>query len=651
MDLNMPKSHYSNLLVVCAVNILCSSLLRIFLFFKEWGHIEHSLGNILHIFSLGLFYDIVFSIYFSIFFAVVLLIVPNRFYSSRFSKWLGRSCFFILLLVIYFGVVAEWLFWAEFSTRLNFISVDYLVYGTELTMNMYESYPIILIFSGISAASLATFFGIRRYLKMIFIQEPFGRRLFITSSIIAVSLACIYFVGQSPRDSLVNNYSRELASNGLYQLFAAFRNNTLDYDVFYARGDEARLSGMIKAEFSKGPLDGELFDISRAVNTGSPEKRLNVILISVESLSAEFLSRFGNEQGITPFLDEWRKQCLFFTNFYATGTRTDRGLEAITLSIPPTPGRSLVKRPDNAHLHNLGHEFVKRGYDVAFLYGGRGYFDNMNEFFSGNGYRIVDQTDLESSEITFQNAWGVADEDLYRKTLKEADGAHQNGKPFFFHVMTTSNHRPFTYPAGRIDIPSGTGRFGAVKYTDNTLKEFISSAKERKWFDDTIFVVVADHCAGSAGDVGLPIKKYHIPLFIYSPKYVHPEEVSKTASQIDIAPTLLAILGFSYESYFWGNNILGKRFVERALIGNYQKLGLYKNDNLVILSPRKLIDVMEKPLVQARIKRTTAHDPAALETMAYYQGADYVLKHRMNRWEYVKHSSPAIAQTAPDGPV
>lgn len=650
MAFNMPKSRYAILLIIGAVNISCSTLLRAVLLFKEWGHIEHSPGNILHIFSLGLFYDAVFSIYFNLFFAIVLLLAPTRIFSSRISKWLGCSCFFIVLLVIYFGVVAEWLFWTEFATRLNFIAVDYLVYGTELTMNMYESYPVFLIFAGIAAASLATFWGVKRYLKTVYIQESFARRLFITSSVVAVSLGCFYLVGQSPRDSFVNNYSRELASNGPYQIFAAFRNNTLDYSIFYALGDETRLSGLIKKVFSKDPLDGGLFDISRAIDSGSSEKKLNVILISIESLSAEFLSRFGNEQGITPFMDEWRKECLFFTGLYATGTRTDRGLEAITLSIPPTPGRSLVKRPDNARLHNLGHEFKKRGYDVAFLYGGRGYFDNMNEFFAGNGYRIVDQTYLTSSEITFQNAWGVADEDLYRKALKEADAAYQNGKPFFFHVMTTSNHRPFTYPAGRIDIPSGTGRPGAVKYTDSALKEFIAAAKGRKWFADTIFVVVADHCAGSAGDVGLPIKKYHIPLFIYSPKRIHPGEIHKAASQIDIAPTLLAMLGFSYESYFWGDNILKDRFVERALIGNYQKLGLYKNDNLVILSPRKHIDIMEKPLLQDRIKTAKADDPTVLEAMAYYQGADFVLKNRMNRWEYVKHGDHIIAHARPDGP-
>ncbi len=145
--------------------------------------------------------------------------------------------------------------------------------------------------------------------------------------------------------------------------------------------------------------------------------------------------------------------------------------------------------------------------------------------------------------------------------------------------------------------------------------------------------MVADHCAGSAGEIGLPIKKYHIPLIIYSPKNIVPGEVAKVASQIDIAPTLLALLGFSYESYFWGNNMLNSDFVERALIANYQKLGLYRNEKLLILSPHKKIEVMDKPCIQSLIADNKADDPLSIEAMAYYQGADYILKHKLNRWE------------------
>lgn len=640
----MPKSRYSTILLACTINLICFTLLRAALYLKSWGVVDHSFAGFLHVFGLGFLYDVVYDIYFSLFFAALLLFLPNRLYTSRVFRRLGQTVFLVFLCALGFSLVAEWLFWDEFGTRFNFIAVDYLVYGTEVTRNIYESYPIGFLLGGIFAASLMAFFAVRNTLKdLLQIREPFRKRLIPALSIGLAALAAIALVGQSPRDAFVNNYARELASNGPYQLVGAFRNNTLDYETFYAQGDYDELSRLAKRAVAKNPEEGERFDLSRRVPAGGRERELNVILVTIESLSAEFLSRFENRENITPFMDGLAKESLFFSGLFATGTRTDRGLEAITLSIPPTPGRSLVKRPDNAHLYTLGYEFRRRGYDVAFIYGGRGFFDNMNAFYSGNGYRTVDQTDLKRDEITFKNAWGVADEDLYRRTLREADAAHGSGRHFFFHVMTTSNHRPFTYPEGKIDIPSGSGRPGAVKYTDYALKEFLSTAKERAWFDETVFVVVADHCAGSAGEIGLPIKKYHIPLFIYAPKQIKPREITKVCSQIDIAPTLLALLGFDYESRFWGNDILRDDFTQRALIGNYQKLGLYKDEKLVILSPRKIIEVMDRPLVQNKITKTTPHDPLSLETIAYYQGADYILKHRMNRWDYAGQDKPTVA--------
>jgi len=336
-------------------------------------------------------------------------------------------------------------------------------------------------------------------------------------------------------------------------------------------------------------------------------------------------------------MDDWFKKGKLFTNFYATGTRTTRGLEAVTLSIPPTPGRSIIKRPDNGNMYSLGKVFKDKGYDTAFLYGGRGYFENMNAFFTGNGYRIVDQTDLRDKEVTFKNAWGVCDEDLYDRAIYEANQVHDSKTPFFFHIMTTSNHRPFTYPEGKIDLPpgdsrAGSGRHGGVKYTDYALGQLITKAKGQPWFDDTIFVVLADHCAASAGRVGLSVDKYHIPLFIYAPEHIGAEEINTLSSQMDLAPTLLSLLNFSYDSFFFGKNILASDFKPRALIANYQKLGILKDKKLLILSPRKEISLIDTNSKELSLKKIKFSYPFVKELMSYYQGADYVFKNRLNRW-------------------
>jgi phosphoglycerol transferase MdoB-like AlkP superfamily enzyme len=198
--------------------------------------------------------------------------------------------------------------------------------------------------------------------------------------------------------------------------------------------------------------------------------------------------------------------------------------------------------------------------------------------------------------------------------------------------MTTSNHRPYTYPKGKVDIPSGTSRSGAVEYSDYALQQLMNMAKQQEWFKDTVFVIVADHCANSSGKVGLPVDKYHIPLFVYAPEYIEPGEVDKISSQIDIAPTLLSLLNFNYKSYFFGQDILSADFAERALIGNYQKLALYKNNKLVILSPQQKIGVMDDPNhSDGIVEEKTVLTDLDVEAMSYYQGSSYILKHHLNR--------------------
>lgn len=316
-------------------------------------------------------------------------------------------------------------------------------------------------------------------------------------------------------------------------------------------------------------------------------------------------------------------------------------MEAITLSIPPTPGRSIVKRTDNLDLFTIGTVFEEKGYERNFFYGGDGYFDNMNGFFGGNGFNIVDRgrgflldsnlktkrTNIDDSEVTFENAWGVCDEDLYNKVIKEADESYLEGKHFFDFIMTTSNHRPYTYPEGKIDIPSGSGRHGAVKYTDFAIGEFLRNAKTKPWFDDTVFVIMADHCASSAGRWSLDVENYHIPAIICNAKNVAPQKVTKLCSQIDVFPTLFSLFDWDYSTNLFGENILQmKPEDERAFIGNYRKLGLLKNDKLMVLGDQKRSNFYQWNRSDNSLEELPIDDDFLNETISYYQVADYLYR-------------------------
>ncbi|WP_457665232.1 LTA synthase family protein [Thiolapillus sp.] len=623
-----------------AIALLYFTFTRIGLGLWTGSATEAGFADITNILLRGWVYDVSFYVYAAILPVLYLLLFPERWWRSRLNAWLVKIVVFASIYGLGFIAVAEVLFWEEFSVRFNFISVDYLVYRREVTDNISESYPLPLLLSGILVVTIIVFWWLQpRLYRILNTREQFSSRFIRAAAWLALPFVTYAAIDQDLHNFSTNSYQNELAANGPYQFIAAFRNNELDYATFYARLPEQQASDLLKKEVAEANArftDNGLFRIRRQIDNPGKERKLNIMLIMVESLSARYLGVFGSRKGYTPNLDKLADKSLFFTKFYATGTRTTRGLEAVTLSIPPTPGRSIVKRVGHeSNMWSLGNILKSKGYDVRFLYGGRGYFDNMNAFFSGNGYQIIDQSSVADEDMTFTNAWGMSDEDLYRQALLAADAAADSKKPFFFHLMTTSNHRPYTYPDGRVDIPSGDGRGGAVKYTDWAIGDFLDKARSKPWFKDTLFVIVADHNAGSAGKVDLPIKKYLIPLYIYAPDQVSPRKIDRLSSQIDLAPTLLALLNMDYTSNFFGKNVLTMPAdAGRALIGNYQKLGLYKPGKLTILAPKKEIVLQKNPesdSPETVILKTP--DGQARQNIAYYQGADYIYKHKLNAWK------------------
>lgn len=338
-------------------------------------------------------------------------------------------------------------------------------------------------------------------------------------------------------------------------------------------------------------------------------------------------------------MDSLETKSTVFSNLYAVGNRTIRGLEAVTLCLPPSPGESIVKRKDNKNKFSTGSIFAKKGYAVKFIYGGDAYFDNMEDFFSGNGYAIVDKKTMQPSEINFANVWGVCDEDMARKTIKVINEEVQKGKPFFNHWMTVSNHRPFTYPEGKVAIsPKFKMREGGILYTDYAIKQFFKMAQKEKWYNNTIFVIVADHCASSAGKTELPVDKYKIPAMIFEPgKQASINSV--LMSQIDLMPTLLGKLNFKYESKFFGQDVYSPEYQPRAFIATYQDLGFIKNNTLTILSPKQKVKQFRLVPQKSKVSRdfqimydekpTKEMDNQHInEAVSFYQTAAYLLKNK-----------------------
>ncbi|MGE1175927.1 LTA synthase family protein [Pseudomonas sp. BW7P1] len=615
-------------------------------------HLNEAGGGTLSVFGIGLVYDLAFLAYAALPMGLYLLLCPPALWRRRGHRWFLQGLLTVSLYAMLFTAVAEWLFWDEFGVRFNFIAVDYLVYSDEVLNNVLESYPIGKLLSLLAVLAIALSFALRKPFNAALDAPlpPLRGRLLNALALLVVAGLSLQLISQdAPRAQGGNAYQNELASNGPYQFFAAFRNNELDYSQFYKSLPTDKVASQMRAELNEPNarfVGQDPQDIRRNIDNPGVTRKPNIVLVTIESLSAKYLGSNGDGRNLTPNLDALRKQSLYFNNFYATGTRTDRGLEAITLAIPPTPGRSIVKRIGReSGFASLGQQLSAVGYDSVFVYGGRGYFDNMNAFFSGNGYRVVDQSSVDESEIHFKNAWGMADEDLYKQTLKLADADYAKQQPFLLQLMTTSNHRPYTYPENRIDIKSGNGRDGAVKYTDYAIGQFLEQARQKPWFDNTIFIFVADHTAGSAGKEDLPITNYQIPLFIYAPKLIEPRENAQLASQIDLAPTLLGLLNLDYQSTFFGRNLLQDNpLPPRVVVGNYQHLGLFDGKDLAILSPRQGLRRHDDALSESRESRVDSNDPLISRAISYYQTASYGFKQQLLGWKAPKEGNPQVSE-------
>lgn len=592
--------------------------------------------DLLRAFAIGLGFDLAAAAYALTPFVLWLALAPNRLartwlYRAASIAWLSLACFVFL-----FTAVAEWLFWDEFGARFNFIAVDYLLYTHEVIGNIWESYPTgkLLIALALAAAAVTALLA-RRVWQWS--AAPSGWRFGLGAAAAQAALVAVLalFVNSDLKNRSALDAANELAGNGVHEFFAAARRNELSFDRYYATLPIADALETVRRGFPGTRwINPEGGGIER-LQPGGAERKLNVILVSVESLGAEFLGAYGDARGLTPNLDRLARESLWFSRVYATGNRTVRGLEALSLSLPPTPGQSIVRRPNNGKLFTLGGVFEDKGYGAIFAYGGYGYFDNMNAFFEANDYRSVDRRAIPAARIQFENVWGVADEHLYDQSIEEIDrdkAAHAN-RPVFVHVMTTSNHRPYTYPAGRIDIPSGKGREGAVKYSDYAVGYLIERARSRPWFKDTVFVITADHGASARGTAQIPVEKYLIPLFVYAPAHIAPRRIDRLMSQIDIAPTLLGLLEFRYYTKFLGRDVLRSApETDRAFVANFQTLAYMKDDRIAVLQPKRKIDLYR--LEQGRTYRPLPADPAITrEAIAYYQVASHLFRNGLHQDE------------------
>ncbi|MBB3344708.1 LTA synthase family protein [Luteimonas sp. RC10] len=516
-------------------------------------------------------------------------------------------------------------FMQEYGLRPNRLFIEYLVYPREVLSMLVGGRPLeciaVLVLTGLAAWGSARL--VRRCWPPDDVPLP-GLPVRAVLALLVLALAALGVrstLGHRPMNPAMLAFSSDPTVN------------TLPLNSFYSLGDAVR--GWLRHEDSAQALYGELPDAEVLAtvrrDTGLPAAAFadpaiptlaartptwqgrpkNLVIVLEESLGAQFIGSLGGRP-LSPHYDTLSRQGWAFTHLYATGTRSVRGIEAVVAGFAPTPAQAVVKRQRSQHgFFTLAEVLRRRGYDTTFYYGGESHFDNMRGFFLGNGFgRVIEQRDYRNP--TFVGAWGVSDEDLLARADSEFARLHAEGRPFFGFVFTSSNHDPFEFPEGRIapyEQPLHT-RDNAAKYADHALGGFFARAMASDYWRDTVFLVVADHDSRVFGRDLVPIDNFHIPGLILGGG-IAPRRDDRIASQIDLGPTLLSLIGIGDATPMTGRDLSDPHISlpGRALMQYDRNFAWLQGEDVVVFQP-------DKPPSQYRytpgtgVLRPTALSPA-----------------------------------------
>lgn len=535
-----------------------------------------------------------------------LLLAPFLANSRFWRSWRNFTYVWVVLctgLVILLEIATP-AFIAEYDARPNRLFIEYLKYPHEVMSMLWVGFRVHL-FSGLVGtllAILAMGWLMRPWLKQE--QRWSNVATWITWPVIFLLAALVIRGTISHRpanpamfslttDSMVNNLILDSPWSLIHAVYSLKHENKSS-EIYGELPDEDvyRIVRETRAQFDPSftPVpNADLPTLSQLTPTRTRERPLNLVIILEESLGATFVESLGGVP-VTPNLERLKEQGWWFEQLYATGTRSVRGIEAVVTGFQPTPAQSVVKLSlSQRHFFSLASLLKQRGYDTEFIYGGESHFDNMIGFFMGNGFqRVQDQKDYV--DPVFVGSWGASDEDLLNKAHEEISASHASGKPFFTLVFTSSNHAPFEFPDGRIELydPVKATDNNAVKYADYALGQFFDKAQQSTYWKDTLFIVVADHDIRVHGHNMVPIEHFHIPALILGAD-IEPRKIKSVASQIDLPVTALSLMGISAQHPMTGRDLSREHdnTQGRAMMQFENNFAWMEGNKVVVLRPGK----------------------------------------------------------------
>lgn len=563
---------------------------------------------------------------------------------GRFIQFLIRCWLTAISTFLVFMEFATPAFIETYDFRPNRLFIEYLVNPKEVFSMLANGHLVALISTPLLTALFAFFFWklARKASQTLYFPKWYYRPvlfLLIGSLTFLGARSSLQHRGINPSmvafssDPLVNSL---VLNSGYSVLFALqqMKDESKSSEI-YGQMSLQEVVSVLKETRGRPDTDYVSTELptltyNQASYQGKPK---NLVIILEESLGAEFVGELGGLP-LTPNLDQLSKEGWWFERLYATGTRSVRGIEAVTSGFTPTPARAVVKLTNSQNgFFTIAELLGKQGYHTSFIYGGEKHFDNMANFFYGNGFQqIIDQQDYDNP--MFKATWGVSDEDLFQKANETFQALHKQGKPFFSLVFTSSNHDPFEFPEGKIELydqPQAT-RNNAAKYADHALGQFFKAAKQADYWENTVFLVIADHNSRVYGNHLVPIQRFQIPALILG-KGIDAKKDARLVSQIDMPTTLLSLIGVSGNYPMLGYDLTKPEDPNRALMQFDKTMAYMRGNEVVILQENKPAEGFTYSAQNGGLTPANVPENMKKQAIAYALWGSYAYKLKLYRSE------------------
>lgn len=578
------------------VGLIITTLSRIIYFFLFYSRITAT-ENYWLIFPTGLRFDIILLTYIAVFPALLIVLLPYK-VLVKFSRFFVYF-FMTLLLLLLFMELATPSFLLQYDTRPNRLFIEYLNHPQEVFSMLIKGFGKI-IFIALTVLIIVGYIGFKKSKNwfQLFKAPSYSVKLISLPFVLFFlflgarsSLTSVRPINASDAVFSKDQFTNSIALNSLYTVGSAIYALKHEEDMAKMYGtlpiDEAlrRVKKYMTAN-DEDFTNNKIPLLHKQISSHKREKPYNLVIFLEESLGAEYVGALGGLP-LTPNIDSLAKEGMLFTNLYSTGTRSVRGIEAMVTGFLPTPSRSVVKLGKSQHnFFTLAQVLKRQGYETSFIYGGSSNFDNMGAFFNGNGFNtIIDERDYKENEYDFKGSWGVSDESLVRKG-NELYKSYKD-KPFFSLKFSSSNHSPFEFPDGKIknyDEKKNTVN-NAIKYADYAIGQFFKLAKNEKYYDNTVFIIVADHNTRTWGKSLIPVNKFRIPALIIAPNIEKGITYDKLCSQLDLPSSLLDLIGLDVSTPMVGRNLfqLNDSIPGRTIMQFHSTNSFRNGNDLIVL--------------------------------------------------------------------